>query len=201
MAISTRVSATPAAVDRTVDRWEGQLFGGLVLAAFGLYGVGSAIADQPVGLLLVVVNSVAVAVVGVIGHRLLRGHHPRVGAVYLGARLTEAILLVSGVFLHELAEVANADNAGYLLAMVVLGVGSLPFWRVAGQGPWLSNRFALWGIAGYVVLACGALFELTTSRQVANIAAIPGGLFELAVGLHLLVRGFGSAISEDRRPR
>lgn len=195
------VNPAPASVDRPVGRWEGRLFGGLVLAAFGLYGIGSAIADQPIGLLLVAANSIAVAVVGVLGHRLLRDHHPRAGAVYLGARLAEAILLAGGIFVHELADASNADNTGYLLGMIALGVGSLPFWHVAGRGPWLSSRFALWGIAGYLVLAGGALLELATGRAVTVIAAIPGGLFELAVGLCLLVRGFGTAAGEDRRPR
>jgi hypothetical protein len=193
MTTTNPVNTTPALVDRPVGRWEGQLFGGLVLAAFGLYGIGSAIADQPFGLALVAANSVAVAVVGVLGQRLLRDHHPRAATVYLGARVTEAILLAGGIFLHQLADATDADNTGYLLAMIALGVGSLPFWHAAGRGHWLSNRFALWGIAGYLVLACGALLELTTGREVTIIAAVPGGLFEFAIGLYLLVRGFGTA--------
>ena len=59
-----------------------------------------------------------------------------------------------------------------------MGIGSL----------WISI-----GMAGYVVLAAGALLELTTGRGVAVVAAIPGGLFEIAVGVHLLRRGFGTA--------
>ena len=195
----TRFSSTDNSLSTSVDpsfnRWEGQLFGGLVLAAFLLYGIGSALAEEPIGLVLVVANSIAVIIIGVIGLRLLRNHHPRAGALYLATRVAEAILLAGGIALHTVADVADADNTGYLLGMVALGIGSLPFWHVVGRGPWLSNRFAIWGIAGYVALAAGALFELTTGRGVAVIAAIPGGLFEIVVGVHLLRRGFGKATS------
>ena len=159
------------------------------------YGIGSALAEEPIGLVLGVANSIAVIIIGVIGLRLLRNHHPRAGALYLATRVAEAILLAGGIALHTVADVADADNTGYLLGMVALGIGSLPFWHVVGRGPWLSNRFAIWGIAGYVALAAGALFELTTGRGVAVIAAIPGGLFEIVVGVHLLRRGFGKATS------
>ncbi|MGH1506224.1 MAG: DUF4386 family protein [Acidimicrobiales bacterium] len=194
-------STTAAGIGRPVGHWEGRLFGGLVLAAFGLYGIGSSVADQPIGLLLVAANSVAVAVVGLLGHRLVRDRHPRVGAIYLGARLTEAILLAGGIFLHELADVADADNTGYLLAMIALGAGSLPFWHVVGRGPWLANRLALWGIAGYLSLASGALLELATGRELTVIAAIPGGLFEAILGLYLVVRGFGTSTRREGRVR
>ena len=191
---SSMDNSLSTSVDPSFNRWEGQLFGGLVLAAFLLYGIGSALVDEPIGLVLAVANSIAVATVGVIGFRLLRNHHPRAGAVYLAARIAEAILLGGGVALYFLADVADADNTGYLLGMIALGIGSLPFWLVVGRGPWLSKRFALWGIAGYVALTAGALLELTTGQGVVIIASIPGGLFEVAVGVHLLRRGFGPVL-------
>ena len=179
-------------VDPRFNKWEGRLFGGLVLSAFLLYGIGSALVDEPIGLVLALANSVAVATVGVIGFRLLRLHHPRAGATYLAARIAEAVLLGGGVVLYSLFDVAEADNTGYLLGMIALGVGSVPFWLVVGRGPWLSRRFALWGIVGYVALAAGALLELTTGRDVVIIASLLGGLFEVAVGIRLLRRGFAT---------
>jgi len=62
--------------------WEGRAFGGIVLAAFLLYGVGSTVADRPVGITLVVVNSIAVAFAGLIGFRLVRSTDNSVGAGY-----------------------------------------------------------------------------------------------------------------------
>lgn len=179
-------------VDPRFNHWEGRLFGGLVLSAFLLYGIGSALVDEPIGLVLALANSVAVATIGVIGFRLLRTNHPRAGAVYLAARIAEAVLLGGGVVLYAVFDVADADTTGYLLGMIALGIGSLPFWLVIGRGPWLSNRFALWGIAGYVALTAGAVLELTTGQGVAVFASMPGGLFEVAVGVHLLRRGFAT---------
>jgi hypothetical protein len=175
------------------NRWEGRLFGGLVLAAFFLYGIGSALVDEPIGVVLVAANSVAVTIVGVIGFRLLRQSNLCVGAGYLATRIAEAIFLGGGVALYTFADRSDADITGYLLAMLALGIGSLPFWYVVGRGPWLSNRFALWGMAGYLALATGAVIELATGREVTYFFAAPGGLFEIAVGVHLLRRGFGTA--------
>lgn len=178
--------------DPRFNHWEGRLFGGLVLSAFLLYGIGSALVDEPIGLVLALANSVAVATIGVIGLRLLRQDHLRTGAAYLAVRIAEAVLLGGGVVLYAVFDVADADTTGYLLAMIALGVGSVPFWLVVGRGPWLSNRFALWGIVGYVALAAGAMLELTTGQEVAVFASIPGGLFEVAVGVHLCRRGFAA---------
>lgn len=102
-------SEDPASTDaRTIRLWEGRLFGGLVLAAFFLYGIGSALVDEPIGVGLVAANSVAVSIVGVI--------------------------------------------------------------------------------------------ELATGRAVAYLFAAPGGLFEVAVGVHLVRRGFGNAKSVAASP-
>ena len=191
--LSPRDYRSSTATNFPFHPWEGRLFGGLVLAAFLLYGIGSAMAEEPIGLILVVANSIAVATIGVIGFRLLRNHHPRAGAVYLTGRIAEATFLAGGIVLHTVGDVTDADNTGYLLGMIALGLGSLPFWHVVGQGPWLSKRFALLGIVGYTALAIGAALELATGWNTAIFAAVPGGLFEIAIGVHLLRRGFGTA--------
>lgn len=174
------------------NRWEGRLFGGLVLAAFFLYGIGSALVDEPIGVGLVTVNSLAVTIVGVIGFRLLRQSNVWVGAGYLATRLAEASFLGGGVALYTFADRSDADITGYLLGMLVLGIGSLPFWYMVGRGPWLTRRFALWGMVGYLALTVGAAIELTTGREVTYFFAAPGGLFEVVVGVNLLRRGFGT---------
>lgn len=180
-----------------VSDWEGRLFGALVLAAFLLYGIGSGLADRPVGIGLVVLNSIAVAVVGLIGFRLLRSQHHRTGFGYLVGRILEALLLAGGVGVVAGTNSTNADTTGYLLAMIALGIGSMPFCHVLGRGRWLPLRLAQWGVLGYAALAVGAMIELTTGEEVAVFFAIPGGLFELAFGLRLLMRGFDRGGSAD----
>lgn len=190
-------TSTPAGI----ARWEGHAFGAIVLAAFLLYGIGSASSDEPIGLALVAINSIAVAAVGLIGFRLLRSSQPKVGFGYLAARIAEGILLIGGIVLIEFVEAPDAGDAMYLLGMIALGVGSVPFWRALGREGWVSEHLAMWGMVGYAALAAGAILELASGRDVAIVFAIPGGLFELAIGVLLLLRGFneqGAGLSPQR---
>ena len=171
----------------------GRVFGALVLAAFILYGVGSSLADQPIGLVLVGINSVAVALIGGIGFRLLRSSQRSVGGIYLVSRLAEAILLFVGVAFAASVASPEFDQTAYQLGMIALGVGSVPFVLALRRGRWLPGWFAVWGVVGYATLAAGALLELASGRSVALAFAVPGGLFELALGMFLLWRGFGNA--------
>ncbi len=169
---------------------EGRAFGAIVLAAFLLYGIGSSIADQPIGLTLVVANSVAVAAAGLIGFRLVRAAHQRIGMGYLVGRVAEAALLAGGILMAEIADVSGADNTGYLFGMIALAAGSVPFCQALGRHRWIPRRLATWGVYGYVALGVGALVELATGRSVALFFAALGGLFELFLGLYLLRYGF-----------
>ena len=184
------VARPPVSKGSDMSQWEGRAFGGIVLAAFLLYGIGSATTDQPIGLALVVVNSIAVSLAGLIGFRLVRATDANVGSGYLVARVAEAVLLAGGIVMSELAEVSDAGTAGYLLGMIALSVGSIPFFETLGRRRWIPRPLATWGICGYAALAIGAVIELATGRSVAVIFALPGGLFEFVLGLRLIWRGF-----------
>jgi hypothetical protein len=60
-------------------------------------------------------------------------------------------------------------------------------------GGWL----AICGIVGYVLLAVGALLELG-GLAVGLVFAIPGGLFEIALALILIARGFRAPVGTLR---
>ena len=180
----------PSSTVSDARQWEGRAFGGIVLAAFLLYGIGSAVADRPIGMALVVANSIAVAFAGLIGFRLVRSTDHSIGAGYMVARVAEAVLLAVGIIVAELADVGDADNLGYLLGMIALTAGSIPFCRTLGRRQWIPQPLATWGVLGYAVLAIGALVELTTDRSLTVVFALPGGLFELAFGLYLVRHGF-----------
>jgi len=183
---------TPRTVLTSCDvRRCGRLFGSLVLAAFVLYGVGSSLADRPIGIVLVGLNSVAVVLLGGIGFRLLRSSDHKVGTAYLVTRLAEATLLFAGVAAVALGAPSGLDQTAYLVGMFVLGVGSIPFFLALRRRRLLTGWFAIWGVVGYALLATGALVELVSGRSVAMAFAVPGGLFELALGVFLVWRGFG----------
>lgn len=175
----------------------GRLAGALFLAAFVLYGGGSALAPEPAGLGLMLLNSLAVAVIGALVFPVLRGTAPWAARSYLAARLAEAALLALGVLLLASGQAAGNDVA-YAAAMVVLGAGSVPFCRALATHGWAPRWLAWWGVAGYTLLAVGALVEFAVPGA-GVVLAVPGGLFEVVLGLLLLGRGF-SAPAEHRAP-
>ena len=171
-------------------RMTGRIVGVLFLAAFFCYGVGSALADRPVGPALMLLNSVVVATIGVLVFRVFRRPHPRTSAAYLIARGLEAILLAVGVVGLVSMGSAEINHQG---AMLVLGVGSVPFCRALLRDQFVPRWLAVWGMVGYAVLAAGALMELV-GLAVGLVLAIPGGLFEVALGVILVARGFPEPI-------
>lgn len=134
-------------------------------------------------------NSVVVAVIGTLVFRVLHPRHPRAAATYLLARSLEAVLLAIGTVLLIFTGSAVGNGLAYQVAMITLGVGSLPFCRALLQDRVVPAWLAMWGIVGYLVLAAGALLELI-GLNVGVALAIPGGLFEVALGLILITRGF-----------
>jgi Domain of unknown function (DUF4386) len=171
------------------NRADGRIVGALFLAAFVCYGVGSAVADRAAGAALMLLNSVVVATIGVLVFRLLRRPHLRTAAAYLSARLLEAVLLAVGVVLLVWMRSVEGNDITYQIAMFALGVGSVPFCRALLGEQLLPGWLAVWGIVGYAALAAGALLELV-GLPVGLVLAIPGGLFEVALGLTLMARGF-----------
>ncbi|MEV4725994.1 DUF4386 family protein [Micromonospora humida] len=172
---------------RVAGRWAGAFF----LSAFVAYGVGSALAGRPAGVALVLANSVLVAAIGALVFRALRRPHPGVAWGYLVARGAEAFLLAAGPVLRARYGDGAAELA-YQLAMLSLGLGSLPLCLALARRCWLPRWFAGWGAAGYALLAAGAAAELS-GVGIGVAPAVPGGLFEIAFGVLLLVRGFAPA--------
>ncbi|HEX8767118.1 MAG TPA: DUF4386 domain-containing protein [Jatrophihabitans sp.] len=210
----------------------GRVVGGLILLAFFLYGGGRFLiasatggadllpqgADQQAqlsaGAVLMLLNSFAVAAIGVVAFPVLRRRHLHTAYSYLITRTVEGVLLAISTLgvlaLVPLArETADTDSAAgsvlaatarvvqqtseyaYWLAMMALGAGSVFFCRALLQARLLPRVVAAWGMFGYAVFALGALLEVG-GYSVGLALSIPGGLFEVAAGLLLLVKGFSA---------
>jgi Domain of unknown function (DUF4386) len=167
----------------------GHIVGVLFLAAFVCYGAGSALIDSPIGVALVMLNSVVVATLGILGFRMLCHSHIRTAVTYLAARALEAVLLAVGAVLLILIGSVAANDLAYHAAMLALGVGSVPFCRALMRSQFVPGWLAVWGIVGYAALAGGALLE-PVGLGLGLVLAIPGGLFEVALGVTLIARGF-----------
>jgi len=210
----------------------------LFLAAFLAYGGGTAVLssvlDAPgylsnlasnatqlrIGAILMLVNSLVVAAIGVLMLRVARPHGEAIAFGYLGARIVEAVLLAVGVvfLLLQLPLGRDAVDAGaagaaslqilsnlsiegndfaYQIAMIGLGLGSVPFWYLFYRSGLVPRVLAAWGIAGYATFASGAVLEIL-GFEVGLILSVPAGLFEMALGIWLIGRGFSSPVAVRR---
>jgi hypothetical protein len=158
-----------------------------------------------VGAILMLADALFVAVIGVLLYAVGRGFGERVAVGYLATRIIEAVGLAVGVMfvllpvtlgdqgvgdVATLAAVAGQGNAiAYRIAMIALGIGSVPFWYRAYGVRLIPRVLAAWGIAGYAIFFAGYALDLM-GLDVGLLLAIPGGLFEVALAIWLIARGF-----------
>ena len=173
--------------------------GTLMLAAFLLYGIGTALATTAaphsvppwIGIVMMLLNSVAVVAIGALVVPILRPHSATVAAGYAATRLFEGVLLACGAIALVTGAVAT-NLLAYNVAMAGLGIGSLFFCAVLYRARLVPRLLAGWGFVGYAAFATGCVLELLGVAGAGLPAAIPGGLFELAFATWLLVRGFSA---------
>ena len=167
-----------------------------------------------VGAILMLADALFVAVIGVLLYAVGRGLGERIAVSYLATRIVEAVGLAVGVMfvllpvtlagqevgdVATLTAVAEQGNAiAYRIAMMALGVGSVPFWYLAYRVRLIPRVLAALGIAGYAIFFTGYALDLL-GLDAGLLLAIPGGLFEVAVALWLIVKGF-SAPDVDSQP-
>lgn len=174
-----------------------------------------------VGSLLMLINSFFVASIGVLMLRVARPHSETIAFGYLGARLFESILLAVGVvFLLLQLALAGESQGGtgaatglaaltalsiqgnfvaYQVAMIGLSVGSVPFWYLAYRAGFVPRVLAAIGIVGYAIFAAGAIAEIAGS-EIGLVLSLPGALFEVSLGIWLIVKGFSSSPAHAPAP-
>ncbi len=169
-----------------------------------------------VGAFLMLLNTVADVGKGVLFFPVLERHGKRTALTYLVAMIVEVILLDIGVICllmilplsnqHGLTTgVANALGAlavhsntmAYQVAEMTLGVGGIFLCWLLFRTRLIPRFLAGWGVIGYAILLVGftgAFFGFPFSL----ILSIPGGLFEVALGVWLLTKGFQTAKDDER---
>jgi hypothetical protein len=209
-------STSPPVVgpDSSVRR-TARIVGGLFLAGYLAYGVGSLIAKGVVssadrsgssalfvtGAALMLLNSAFVIGIGVLMFPILRAHNKAIAAGYLGTRIFEGVVLAIGlvslVVVTGSAAAIQANAVFYNVAEAGLGVGSLFFCALLFRTGLVPRFLAVWGFIGYACFAGGNLLELFGVAGAALVGAIPGGLFELTFGIWLIAKGFSSASAPE----
>lgn len=180
---------------RTIARTVGIL----MLAAFLLYGIGSSIATTAapgalltMGVVMMLLNSVAVIAIGALMLPVLRPHTLGVAIGYLATRVFEGTFLAVGAVALLMSSVGTNFRA-YNTAMTGLGVGSLFFCVALYRSRLVPRLLAGWGFVGYAAFAAGCILELSGIAGAGLVSTIPGGLFELFFAVWLIVRGFASS--------
>ena len=173
------------------------------------------------GALLMLANSVVAAAIGVLLFPVLRRRCEVSAVGYLVSRSVEAVMLVVGtVFLllliplgqelaagggqrsqlPALARVAQqADHYAYQAGMIALSIGGLVLCRVLLRAGLVPRLLALVGLFGYAALLTGAVLEIL-GYAVGTALSVPGGLFELGLGVLLIARGFTPQDSDGTDP-
>ncbi len=175
-----------------------------------------------IGVLLELINGIAVVGIGVLMFPILKQHNERIALGYLGLRIIESVfccvIVISPLSLITLSQAylkAGAVDASYfqtvgalsiaerasvanLLIPVFLGLGALLFYSLLYQARLLPRYISAWGFIGAVLILALNLL-LTFNIEVGSIAmifALPIISNEIFLGIWLIAKGFNpSAIA------
>ena len=163
----------------------------LITAAFDASGPTVEASDLAVGAILISIDAVAVAVIGVAVYRVLRSLQPGLALGYLILRILEglAILVVVGYMVATI-ELINYEAAIY----VFTGVGGLMLAIALDRAGLIASWLAWLGIVGYVAITLAApmdfLGAVSLDSPPGMLFYLPGALFELILPILLIVKGF-----------
>jgi hypothetical protein len=155
-----------------------------------------------VGAFLMLLNLLVDIGKGVLFFPILDRHGRRTAVGYLAMISAEALLLALGVLfllmvvpLHDRGAApvlgglaVDANNLSYEIGEFLLGVAGLFLCLSLYRSGLIPRALAGWGVAGYAILGAGMVGELFLLR-LGLAPTIPGGLFEVALGGWLIVRG------------
>jgi hypothetical protein len=168
-----------------------------------------------IGAILMLMPAAGDAAHGILMLPVLKQHNERVAFGYFGARIIDAVFLAIGIALLLLQlplgrEYLNADasNASllqtlstlsidahlysYQIAMIAVGLAGLMLCYLFYTARLIPRLLAVWGLIGYAILLSGSVLEVLGFHP-GLIHTIPGGLFELFIGVWLIAKGFSSS--------
>jgi hypothetical protein len=159
------------------------------------------------------------AVIGDVGHGVLmfpvlKQHSERMAIGYLAARIVDAIFIAIMVlfvliqiplgseylkaatdasYLQALSALfAQGQLYAYEIGMSALGVSGLMLCYTLYKGKLVPGWLAVWGLIGYATILVGMLSAVMGSG-LGDLSSIPGALWEVFIGVWLIVKGFGSS--------
>ena len=151
---------------------------------------------------------------GVLMFPILKQHNERIAFGYLASRIVDAIFIAVMVLFillqiplgseylkaaaaeaHHLQALSTvsvqASQYAYDIAMSTLGIAGLMLCYAFYRTKLIPRWIAVWGLVGYAIIFCGIVSEIMGSG-LGLVSSIPGGLWEVFVGVWLIVKGFNS---------
>lgn len=149
---------------------------------------------------------------GVLMFPVLKQHNERVAVGYLGFRIMDGLIIaimvlfvliqipIGSAYLDAGASDASSLQAlssvfmqaqldAYNIAMTTLGISGLILCYSFYKSNLVPRLLAVWGLVGYAVILGGSVVEVL-GFDLLSIHAIPGGLWEVFVGVWLIAKGF-----------
>ena len=118
-------------ISNAIEIYKARTIGSFFLLAFLAYGFGRHLvengsnSEKYIGALLIITNSIMVLFIGILFRRTLQQYNDWVGNLYLFTRVFESFGLAS-IVLNLIPSIRISGDVGYFLAMLVLGLGSIP---------------------------------------------------------------------------
>ena len=179
-----------------------------------------------IGAMLIMMASVWDAAHGILMFPILKQQHSeRIAIGYLGFRIVDAVFIGLWVlflllqiplgreylnagasdtsYLQALSTVSiQASLYAYQIAMIFVGLAGVILCYTFYRATLVPRWIAVWGLVGYAIHLGGAVLEVL-GFNVGLIPVIPGGLWELFIGVWLIVKGFNASavVSQATRTR
>lgn len=164
------------------------------------------------GAFLMLLNTAVDIGKGVLFFPIIENHGKRTALAYLAGMVLEVALMAVGVvsllmlvplgqhaidaggasaaWAGALGSVLTHSNAmAYQIAMMTLAVANIFLWSLTFRVRLIPRLLSIWGVTGYVILTAGSVAEMF-GLPLSLMASIPGGLFEVALGFWLIIKGF-----------
>ena len=168
-----------------------------------------------IGALLIMMAAVWDATHGILMFPILKQHGERHAVGYLGYRIVDAVFIGLWVlflllqiplgreylnagasdtsYLQGLSAVSTqASLYAYQIAMFFVGLAGMTLCYTLYRARLVPQFLAVWGLAGYAIHLGGAALELL-GFNTGLIPVIPGGLWELFMGVWLIAKGFNAS--------
>jgi hypothetical protein len=154
---------------------------------------------------------------GVLMFPVLKQHSERIALGYLASRIVDAVFIAVFVlfillqiplgseylkavapntfYLQALSTLAiQANLYAYDIGMIALGLAGLMLNYMFYRAKLVPRWIAVWGLVGYAIIFFGMVSEVMGSG-LGLVSSLPGGLWEVFIGVWLIAKGFNSPAS------